>query len=82
MEDDSTSDYLENTCLNGNTASIPSPVVFPEYNIFLISAERRCDGPIIFVKEENKRLGGPFEVDIYANISLLECQAQCLRAEK
>ncbi|XP_065219533.1 uncharacterized protein LOC135845021 isoform X2 [Planococcus citri] len=61
LEDDLTSDYLENTCLN---------------------AERRCDGPLIFVKEENKRLGGPFEVDIYTNISLVECQAQCLKAEK
>lgn len=48
----------------------------------VIPAERRCDGPIIFVKEENKRLGGPFEVDIYTNLSLIECQAQCLRAEK
>ncbi|BES89924.1 PAN_AP [Nesidiocoris tenuis] len=47
-----------------------------------LNAERRCDGPIIFVKEENKRLGGPFEVDIYTNLSLIECQAQCLRAEK
>ncbi|XP_014260644.1 uncharacterized protein LOC106673149 isoform X2 [Cimex lectularius] len=47
-----------------------------------LNAERRCDGPIIFVKEENKRLGGPFEVDIYSNLSLIECQAQCLRAEK
>ncbi|KAL1129937.1 hypothetical protein AAG570_012881 [Ranatra chinensis] len=47
-----------------------------------LNAERRCDGPIIFVKEENKRLGGPFEVDIYSNLSLMECQAQCLRAEK
>lgn len=45
-------------------------------------AERRCDGQIIFVKEDNKRLGGPFEVDIYTNISLAECQAQCLKAEK
>lgn len=47
-----------------------------------LNSERRCDGPVIFVKEENKRLGGPFEVDIYANLSLLECQAQCLGAEK
>lgn len=48
--------------------------------VFIV--ERRCDGPVIFVKEENKRLGGPFEVDIFANLSLIECQAQCLRAEK
>ncbi|XP_050539438.1 uncharacterized protein LOC126904438 isoform X2 [Daktulosphaira vitifoliae] len=61
LEDDPTSDYLENTCL---------------------SVEKRCDGQIIFVKEENKRLAGPFEVDIFANLSLIECQAQCLRAEK
>ncbi|XP_022174550.1 uncharacterized protein LOC111036724 isoform X1 [Myzus persicae] len=61
LEEDPSSDYLENTCLN---------------------VERRCDGPVIFVKEENKRLGGPFEVDIFANLSLIECQAQCLRAEK
>lgn len=49
---------------------------------FVFTVERRCDGPVIFVKEENKRLGGPFEVDIFANLSLIECQAQCLRAEK
>ncbi|XP_050440401.1 uncharacterized protein LOC126845652 isoform X2 [Adelges cooleyi] len=47
-----------------------------------LNMERRCDGSVIFIKEENKRLGGPFEVDIYANLSLIECQAQCLRAEK
>lgn len=55
----------------------------PLYNyICVFAVERRCDGPVIFVKEENKRLGGPFEVDIFANLSLIECQAQCLRAEK
>lgn len=36
----------------------------------------------MFVKEENKRLRGPFEVDIYTNLTLDECQALCLRAEK
>lgn len=50
--------------------------------LIVFTVERRCDGPVIFVKEENKRLGGPFEVDIFANLSLIECQAQCLRAEK
>lgn len=37
---------------------------------------------MVFVKEENKRLGGPFEVDIFNNMTLEECQAICLRAEK
>jgi len=36
----------------------------------------------VFVKEENKRLRGPFEVDIYTNLTLEECQALCPRAEK
>lgn len=52
------------------------------FMLIVFTVERRCDGPVIFVKEENKRLGGPFEVDIFANLSLIECQAQCLRAEK
>jgi len=53
------------------------------WNIFFTwSAERRCDGLAVFVKEENKRLRGPFEVDIYTNLTLDECQALCLRAEK
>ena len=47
-----------------------------------LNAERRCDGLIVFVKEENKRLGGPFEVDIFNNMTLEECQSMCLRAEK
>ncbi|XP_070514918.1 uncharacterized protein Nompa isoform X3 [Cardiocondyla obscurior] len=47
-----------------------------------LNAERRCDGLAVFVKEENKRLRGPFEVDIYTNLTLDECQALCLRAEK
>lgn len=46
------------------------------------TAERRCDGLAVFVKEENKRLGGPFEVDIFNNMTLEECQTMCLRAEK
>ncbi|KAJ9583138.1 hypothetical protein L9F63_022517, partial [Diploptera punctata] len=47
-----------------------------------LNAERRCDGLAVFVKEENKRLGGPFEVDYILNVSLDDCQAHCLRAEK
>nr|CAD7601352.1 unnamed protein product [Timema genevievae] len=47
-----------------------------------LSAERRCDGIAVFVKEENKRLGGPFEMDIYSNFTLEECQIKCLQAEK
>ncbi|XP_048508388.1 uncharacterized protein LOC105687681 isoform X2 [Athalia rosae] len=47
-----------------------------------LNAERRCDGLAVFVKEENKRLRGPFEVDIYTNLTLDECQALCLRADK
>ncbi|XP_033229864.1 uncharacterized protein LOC117181378 isoform X2 [Belonocnema kinseyi] len=47
-----------------------------------LTAERRCDGLTVFIKEEKKRLRGPFEVDIYTNLTLDECQALCLRAEK
>ncbi|XP_061501926.1 uncharacterized protein LOC1270003 isoform X7 [Anopheles gambiae] len=47
-----------------------------------LNAERRCDGLIVYVKEENKRLGGPFEVEIFNNMTLEECQSLCLRAEK
>lgn len=47
-----------------------------------LSADRRCDGLGVFIKEENKRLGGPFEVDMFTNISLEDCQAMCVRAEK
>ncbi|XP_065169086.1 uncharacterized protein nompA isoform X3 [Atheta coriaria] len=61
LEDEPSSDYLENTCLN---------------------ADRRCDGLAVFIKEENKRLGGPFEVDLFSNITLEDCQAMCVRAEK
>lgn len=49
---------------------------------FIRVAERRCDGLVVFVKEENKKLGGPFEVDIFNNMTLEECQSMCLRAEK
>ncbi|XP_060519493.1 uncharacterized protein LOC132697826 isoform X2 [Cylas formicarius] len=61
LQDDSQSEYLENTCLN---------------------AERRCDGLAVFIKEENKRLGGPFEVDMFTNLTLEDCQGMCVRAEK
>ncbi|KAB0804664.1 hypothetical protein PPYR_01634 [Photinus pyralis] len=47
-----------------------------------LNAERRCDGLAVFIKEENKRLGGPFEVDLFTNITLEDCQAMCVRAEK
>lgn len=50
--------------------------------IYIITAERRCDGLAVYVKEENKRLGGPFEVDIFNNMTLEECQTMCIRAEK
>lgn len=36
----------------------------------------------MFIKEENKRLGGPFEVDLFTNITLEDCQSMCVRAEK
>lgn len=45
-------------------------------------AERRCDGLAVFIKEENKRLGGPFEVDMLTNLTLEDCQSMCIRAEK
>lgn len=48
----------------------------------LFLAERRCDGLAVFIKEENKRLGGPFEVDLFTNLTLEDCQAMCVRAEK
>ncbi|XP_059060869.1 uncharacterized protein LOC131853831 isoform X2 [Achroia grisella] len=47
-----------------------------------LNAERRCDGLAVFIKEENKRLGGPFEADVFSNMTLDECQAMCVRAEK
>ncbi|XP_028158120.1 uncharacterized protein LOC114351204 isoform X1 [Ostrinia furnacalis] len=47
-----------------------------------LNAERRCDGLAVFIKEENKRLGGPFEADVFTNMTLDECQAMCVRAEK
>ncbi|XP_063218677.1 uncharacterized protein LOC134528938 [Bacillus rossius redtenbacheri] len=47
-----------------------------------LTAEKRCDGIAVFVKEENKRLGGPFEMDVFSNITLEDCQIECLRAEK
>lgn len=49
---------------------------------YIILAERRCDGLAVFIKEENKRLGGPFEADVFSNMTLEECQAMCVRAEK
>ncbi|KAG5675930.1 hypothetical protein PVAND_005787 [Polypedilum vanderplanki] len=47
-----------------------------------LNSDRRCDGLIVFVKEANKKLGGPFEVDIFNNMTLEDCQQMCLRAEK
>ncbi|XP_061720522.1 uncharacterized protein LOC133527501 isoform X4 [Cydia pomonella] len=47
-----------------------------------LNAERRCDGLAVFIKEENKRLGGPFEADVFSNMTLDECQSMCVRAEK
>ncbi|CAG9764134.1 unnamed protein product [Ceutorhynchus assimilis] len=47
-----------------------------------LNAERRCDGLAVFIKEENKRLGGPFEVDMFTNLTLEDCQGMCVRAEK
>lgn len=49
---------------------------------YVFLAERRCDGLAVFIKEENKRLGGPFEADVFSNMTLDECQAMCVRAEK
>lgn len=51
-------------------------------NTLCILAERRCDGLAVFIKEENKRLGGPFEADVFSNMTLDECQSMCVRAEK
>ncbi|XP_043464524.1 uncharacterized protein LOC122499974 isoform X2 [Leptopilina heterotoma] len=47
-----------------------------------LTADRRCDGLMVFVKEVKMRLKGPFELDVYANLTLDECQALCSRAEK
>lgn len=83
LEDDPNSDYLENTCLNGEhcDAVMFGIIVIIVINLIFV-AERRCDGLAVYVKEENKRLGGPFEVDIFNNMTLEECQSMCIRAEK
>ncbi|XP_059489050.1 uncharacterized protein LOC132204524 isoform X3 [Neocloeon triangulifer] len=47
-----------------------------------LNQERRCDGMIVFVKEENIKLGGPFEMEVFFNLTMDECQAQCLKSEK
>ncbi|XP_046985731.1 uncharacterized protein LOC124555752 [Schistocerca americana] len=47
-----------------------------------LDAQRRCDGLTVFIKEENKRLGGPFEIDIFSNLTVEECQSQCVWSEK
>nr|CAI5863577.1 unnamed protein product [Callosobruchus analis] len=47
-----------------------------------LNADRRCDGLAVFIKEENKRLGGPFEAEMFTNLTLEDCQAMCVRAEK
>lgn len=52
------------------------------YDYIAFPAERRCDGLAVFIKEENKRLGGPFEADVFSNMTLEECQSMCVRAEK
>lgn len=59
----------------------PTIIIIP-FTLYDFTAERRCDGLVVFVKEENKKLGGPFEVDIFNNMTLEECQTMCLRAEK
>lgn len=81
LEDDPNGDYLENTCLNGKLHGFHVCNKFFLY-LYYCLAERRCDGLAVFVKEENKRLGGPFEVDILNNVTLEECQSMCMRAEK
>lgn len=48
----------------------------------LIAAERRCDATAVYVKEENKRVGGAVEAALLANVSLEECQSECLGAER
>lgn len=58
------------------------PFSIASAGVYVRAAERRCDGLAVFVKEENKRLGGPFEVDIFNNMTLEECQTMCVRAEK
>ncbi|XP_022904639.2 uncharacterized protein [Onthophagus taurus] len=47
-----------------------------------LTAEKRCEGLAVFIKEEKKQLRGPFEVDHFSNITLEECQSMCIRAEK
>lgn len=95
LEDDPNSDYLENTCLNGKNFRVLQAAIIHSFiqsivrlewysYVFLVLrlAERRCEGLTVFIKEENKRLGGPFEVDIFNNMTLEECQNMCVRAEK
>ncbi|KAK3909265.1 hypothetical protein KUF71_003864 [Frankliniella fusca] len=47
-----------------------------------LNAERRCDATAVYVKEENKRVGGAVEAALLANVSLEECQSECLGAER
>lgn len=87
LEDDHNADYLENTCLNGKFFRNyirygKNKRIYVQYISNIYIAERRCDGLAVFIKEENKRLGGPFEADVFSNMTLDECQSMCVRAEK
>ncbi|CAB3383229.1 Hypothetical predicted protein [Cloeon dipterum] len=55
--------------------------VYLKKNVCL-NRERRCDGQIVFIREENVKLGGPHEMEVFFNLTLDECQAHCLKAEK
>ncbi|XP_065340307.1 uncharacterized protein nompA isoform X4 [Cloeon dipterum] len=46
-----------------------------------LNRERRCDGQIVFIREENVKLGGPHEMEVFFNLTLDECQSHCLKAE-
>jgi len=65
---------------------VSSPIAFGRWKVRLLtegalrfhSGERRCDATSIFVKEETKRLTGPWEAASLANTSLEDCQAECV----
>ncbi|KAK7863129.1 hypothetical protein R5R35_002011 [Gryllus longicercus] len=47
-----------------------------------LNVERRCDGIPVFIKDGNTRLSGPFEMEIFNNLTLEDCQMRCIKAEK
>ncbi|XP_065573483.1 uncharacterized protein LOC136035551 isoform X2 [Artemia franciscana] len=74
--------YLSQDTRRTHPSSLSDDPGFEYLENTCLSPEERCEGTPMFLKELKPSLTGPLDIESLQDVSLEECQQQCLNAER